>query len=752
MIALRLVLAPESSKKVNFEDSATLKELQETVRKSFGLSSCSLIQFGYPSPKTLTITKTNESDKILSAGIQNQDRIQVILPAGEEKKKAASACTGTSQLSFIPGLTKEHYIKNSAKSSDTPKLVSSSQRLPTSTQSSFHLNWTAEGSRGESYALSAKGDIVGKEELVVHCECVAFSKRGENQTNGKLRVCKHLQAALDSVVDSTAKFDQNNKKKKNVVDLLSESSDDDAHVEETGDRKRPAASASMAPKTKKRRSNSTTTPTIEAPIRLFATQLDRALRRHAPRSHHCFTHCKTLPEMVFGSNHGNKNTAVQWMVVSNFLIEFNYLLEELPQLLTIPRLVVFHSDKQPNPTTWPTNNNNEVDFIQLNPGADPGTRSNPTKYRFEYGSHHTKLFLVGYKDRIRVVVSTSNLRAGDAVKANAAYVEEFPLKQDCDKATTTSEFEESLAHYIRSYNYWKKRNWMGCGPQQGQQQRETLMETLQRYDYSQAKAILIPSIPGYHNIDNKTPWLGQLKLRQAIQQYTTPTKTPRPVVCQFSSIGSTSEAYLHSLQTSMDTCLAQDGSKGSSLQLKLVYPTVEEIRSSVEGYVGGDSVPGRNNNVSKPFLKPMWHKWSSTQEESNPLMKPKNVPHIKSYYQTNGNNGLDWLVITSHNISQAAWGTIRKNKKYGGQHLYIRSWELGVFVSPQTMGVKKLVPFEGKRASAGTANVAMPYATHALEPYAPNHRPWACDLIYQHPDANGYHSCMGHTSSNPDSL
>ncbi len=42
--------------------------------------------------------------------------------------------------------------------------------------------------------------------------------------------------------------------------------------------------------------------------------------------------------------------------------------------------------------------------------------------------------------------------------------------------------------------------------------------------------------------------------------------------------------------------------------LQLIWPTVWEIRDSVEGWRGGASVPGPAKNVNKPFLRPFWHK------------------------------------------------------------------------------------------------------------------------------------------------
>ncbi len=43
--------------------------------------------------------------------------------------------------------------------------------------------------------------------------------------------------------------------------------------------------------------------------------------------------------------------------------------------------------------------------------------------------------------------------------------------------------------------------------------------------------------------------------------------------------------------------------------LQLVWTTVEEVRSSLEGWFAGNSIPGPEKNVGKPFLQTYWHRW-----------------------------------------------------------------------------------------------------------------------------------------------
>jgi hypothetical protein len=59
---------------------------------------------------------------------------------------------------------------------------------------------------------------------------------------------------------------------------------------------------------------------------------------------------------------------------------------------------------------------------------------------------------------------------------------------------------------------------------------------------------------------------------------------------------------------------------------QLVWPTVEEVRNSVEGWAAGASVPGPEKNVSKPFLQGLWHPWGGAAAG-----RQRAMPHMKSY-------------------------------------------------------------------------------------------------------------------------
>jgi tyrosyl-DNA phosphodiesterase-1 len=504
----------------------------------------------------------------------------------------------------------------------------------------------------------------------------------------------------------------------------------------------------------KRRKNGKGIPE-SAPIKLFATHQDLHVRTlTSDPEHWSRSQCLTLREMLGYDGSLNGRATIDWMVVSNFLIDFEFLINEIPELLSLPRCVVFYGEPDTPPAPWLGACPDRVDFRQLRPSDPPNSPTNPLRSTMSYGVHHTKAFLVGLSSgMLRVVIHTSNLRKEDVhLKTQAAYIQDFPLKASGETATAPSDFENDLVTYFESYGYKRRVIWGATGP------AETLSERLRAYDYSGTSVVLIPSIPGYHPSRGRS--FGHLKLRHAISAHASPTPIAGcPIVCQFSSIGSLNEKYLLELQRSMDASQVprSNGGQGrpwdrlaaasprrgascsaTQLSLRFVYPTMQEICDSVEGPEGGKSVPGRVKNLDgKAFLKPLLHKWAPSAPKGtirtavNPLWKSRNVPHVKTYYQLGADStSMQWFVVSSHNLSMAAWGTvIHPQFCRPDPRLMVRSWELGVFVSPSLLQrCTRLVPWspDDRGYQDGDVTVPLPYKL-VPELYGANDLPWAVD-------------------------
>jgi hypothetical protein len=117
--------------------------------------------------------------------------------------------------------------------------------------------------------------------------------------------------------------------------------------------------------------------------------------------------------------------------------------------------------------------------------------------------------------------------------------------------------------------------------------------------------------------------------------------------------------------------------------------------------------------------------------------KGKHVPHIKTYYQVDEENkGMHWFMIGSHNLSKAAWGEEQNGIR--GPCYKIFHWELGVFVSAQTLGVDRLVPLgydtnnhNSKGPGRGRSTVCeipLPYAFRPIR-HGLNDRAWTTDMM-----------------------
>eukprot|EP00977_Amphora_coffeiformis_P026032 scaffold23831_cov180-Amphora_coffeaeformis.AAC.2 len=515
------------------------------------------------------------------------------------------------------------------------------------------------------------------------------------------------------------------------------------------DKKRCATSEASMVSGKRARDDVADTETLRiAPIRLFKTATrdnDTGKQRNKTQDAQANEFCMTLRQ-VLGFDGNQPDASIEWLVISNYLIDPQYLLEEVPELLSIGRVVVFYGYEDHPLTGWKQAAGDSIDFCCLRPSDPPGP-TNPTGYQTPYGVHHTKMFLIGFSNKnVRVVVHTANLRYSDIhLKSQGLYLQDFPLKSDEVKKETCV-FENTLLDYLDTYRYTEPRVW-GKG-----EELDFLRGVIRRYDYSSANVVLLPCTPGLHHLDAKE-LRGHLKVRQAIAQYTEPypaTDPGRPVVCQFSSMGSVSEKYLRELQSSMDTRRARQPLSTtkdlSPIQIKLVYPTVNEIRTSIEGYRGGGTVPGRLKNVNKPFLQPLFRKWSPNPGTAqNALWSGNHVPHIKSYFQLSKDEDfMEYFILGSQNLSMAAWGNLQNHARFGTRRLFIRHWELGVFLSPQTLGCEKLAPWYPDVVDLvhDTVTVPLPYC-ETPELYAASDAPWAVDVQYSEPDAFGRHSVQG---------
>ncbi|KAL6843038.1 hypothetical protein ACP4OV_027112 [Aristida adscensionis] len=172
-----------------------------------------------------------------------------------------------------------------------------------------------------------------------------------------------------------------------------------------------------------------------------------------------------------------------------------------------------------------------------------------------------------------------------------------------------------------------------------------------KFDYS-SSMMLIGSVPGYHLGPNIKKW-GHMKLRSVLEG--------------FSSLGSLDEKWMDEFACSLSSGKSDDDGLPLGIGKPLiVWPTVEDVRCSIEGYAAGSCIPSPQKNVEKDFLKKYWARWKADH-----VGHCRAMPHIKIFTRYNGQN-ITWFLLTSSNLSKAAWGALQKNNT----QLMIRSYEV----------------------------------------------------------------------------
>ena len=201
-----------------------------------------------------------------------------------------------------------------------------------------------------------------------------------------------------------------------------------------------------------------------------------------------------------------------------------------------------------------------------------------------------------------------------------------------------------MATYESHHGLGERSKWPGC------EERRTLSELVARYDFSGAFCELVPTAPGLH-ADNQ---FGHARLAALLAKEKFQEFGDSRLFLQYSSWGAFNGAYKDELLSAM--------SKGGDFDPErycIVWPSVDEVRDSIDGYVAGVSIPSAKS-LTTTFARNKLRTWSG---DSSAFVRARGaaVPHMKTYGRLDSTGTrLAWSVLTSANISQYAWGKFTK--------------------------------------------------------------------------------------------
>lgn len=201
--------------------------------------------------------------------------------------------------------------------------------------------------------------------------------------------------------------------------------------------------------------------------------------------------------------------------------------------------------------------------------------------------------------------------------------------------------------------------------------------------FSLKRVFFIGSVHGNHreDLNGNYPW-GHPKVGNILSRHSTVINDRIPLVCQSSSIGFLGPNVGAWIESNILASMRKDTCKTGIRRLppfKMIYPSLENVRNSHDGMLGGGCLPySKATNDRQFWLKDYLYQWKSSV-----LFRSQAMPHIKSYTRYNLNDqNIYWFLLTSANLSKAAWGQYTKTIQ---PSLRILNYEAGVLFMPRVM-------------------------------------------------------------------
>ncbi|KAF6200302.1 hypothetical protein GE061_006605 [Apolygus lucorum] len=329
-----------------------------------------------------------------------------------------------------------------------------------------------------------------------------------------------------------------------------------------------------------------------------------------------------------------------------------------------------------------------------------------------FGSHHTKLMVFTYKDGgLRVVISTANLVESDwDNRTQGLWISPkcpaLPEDSDTLSGESPTRFKMCFTRYLSAYKVPELVPWI---------------KKISRADMSEIRVFFVGSVPGSHAGQGLKQWgLGALSSVLS-DNVVVPEKNSYPLILQCSSIGSLGpnpDSYLTGDVLRTFCSGKKEGVVGKP-DVKLVYPTFDNIVGSYDGILGGGCLP----YSTKTHDKQKWLTSFMCHWKSDRRFRSRAPPHIKTYCRISPDHKkMSYFVLTSANLSKAAWGSYNKSG-----NLSILSYEAGVVFLPQYFFGEDHFPLQ---AGAGDRTPVFPLPFDLpLTPYKFNDVPWFFDNL-----------------------
>lgn len=284
----------------------------------------------------------------------------------------------------------------------------------------------------------------------------------------------------------------------------------------------------------------------------------------------------------------------------------------------------------------------------------------------------------------------------------------LPDGVDTSAGESVTGFRNDLLKYLTSYRLPLLQPWI---------------TRVRKSDFSSINVFLVTSIPGTYSETLDGFPHGHGRCAHLLSKHTTRIEDSAPVVAQSSSLGSfgaNPSAWLASEFVNSFRRDTQSLGLRKVPPIRVIYPSFNNVIQSHDGLIGGGCLPyGSQVNQKQPWLQDFLYQWKAGVRH-----RSKAMPHIKTYARWHENR-LFWFVLTSANISKAAWGSMSKAKT--NPTLRVNNYEAGVLFLPKF--VTKTEHFSMSAADTSTPVFPQLYDI-PLTKYAIDDTPFVSDLLF----------------------
>ncbi|KAK4130176.1 phospholipase D/nuclease [Trichocladium antarcticum] len=373
-----------------------------------------------------------------------------------------------------------------------------------------------------------------------------------------------------------------------------------------------------------------------------------------------------------------------------------------------------------------------------------------------FGTHHSKMMiLLRHDETAQIVIHTANMIVRDWTNmTQAAWVSpRLPLmKPSQPRSSQEAKIGSGAKFKIDFLNYLR-----ACDTRRPTY--KSIISKLTKHDFSAIKGSLIASVPGRHKFteDSPTRW-GWAAMEQALEAVPVHQQKAR-IAVQISSIATLGPTD-NWLRNTLFRALSGGQNTTNPPQppdFKVIFPTADEIRKSLDGYHSGGSIHTKIQSPQQAkqlqYLEPLFCHWANDSAHGAELPQSPTIqqgeggrkraaPHIKTYIRYHGGDrpghqSIDWALTTSANLSKQAWGEAPN----AAGETRIASYEIGVLVWPalyaegatmQATFLTDALEEEGGEVVA----LRVPYNL-PLQPYGEDEIPWVATARHAEPDWMG---------------